>query len=333
MITTLWTQLSTATYVKKCCPVGESVQTDGRQSFFKEQFSCGKINESDFAGIHKTEIMKNLSFVYQSTVYNILGDSTSHWPPVGNLTLSFLNFAKTFQISETEGCVDVMNTDFYVFTYDKTWNFVQINSVDKLRKCCMENFSFDIFLHQCVKTNQEQKLNQNFHDILNDTITILKAGLPECSDDEVLVEYHSSVHKIKLHQSSLIITAKNSPVTQISKPGTFCVESTVGSYVDDSNPKASSKWIAKVCQHKSICNKIPCIRKCCKEGERMVFENKTICKAYDKHLDVKFHSFDIKTPLKTPSIIEPSGMCIIFFIECQLKAILLRIRNFNAEVL
>lgn len=74
---------------------------------------------------------------------------------------------------------------------------------------------------------------------------------------------------------------------EILKAGSFCIENTYSSKKDDASTtispiyskesilsaRKSSKWIVKACQEKRICDSVPCIRKCCQDGERLVLEN------------------------------------------------------------
>lgn len=215
---------------------------------------------------------------------------------------------------EVASCIDTVRNSFYSFTCDgTTQNPVPYKDVYKLRKCCDKNFSFDIRLRRCIENNQ-LILEQDFADILTDNVAVFEAGLPECEDDEVLVEYYSSVHELNISQNSLVITDASN-VNDILLLDSFCIDSTINSFTDivTSNItknellRGSSKWISKVCRNKSVCNQMPCIRKCCKDGQRMVFDGITLCESHDQHLDLQFHSFDTKNTLEKPSLIEPSG--------------------------
>ncbi|CAO1344995.1 unnamed protein product [Diamesa tonsa] len=57
---------------------------------------------------------------------------------------------------------------------------------------------------------------------------------------------------------------------------------------------------------KNVCKFLPCIRKCCREGERMVFDNVTKCEKHDTDFDPIFHFFDYSSSPEQPLRIEPS---------------------------
>lgn len=165
-------------------------------------------------------------------------------------------------------------------------------------------------------SNNQTTLNEDFRKFFGDKIVVFESGLPQCKPDDVLVEYHSLVHKLKFYESSLIITQTSTYGPDVINQDSYCIENSLNSEVsvpDGADPnqhllKATSKWIAKACRPKTVCNRMPCVRKCCKEGQRMVNENKTsFCEAHDSHLALKFHFFDIRESPEQPNPMEPTG--------------------------
>lgn len=307
----------------KCCPENEVVQVD---SFEDNNLSPGKhfscVKESPV----RTKVKKkresdryelgNSSDLTSFIGYNVLIDENSHWPSCSdNSALSFTILSEPMKASQSASCVDILNRNHHVFTCEEKLETAN-DAVDvyKLRKCCEKDFSFDIFARQCVVNNQTT-LKEDFVEFLRDRVVAFETGLPECKPDDVLIEYHSNVHEMKIYKSSLIITVTNSLGPVVLLKHTYCLESTMNSDADlpaggDSNLhqlKATSKWIAKVCRPKVICNQMPCVRKCCREGQRMVDDNGTFCENHDVHLDMQFHSFTIKQAQEEPDPLEPTG--------------------------
>lgn len=322
VIILLWLSSSRAAF-RKCCPESEIVQVESFEDNNlspRRHFSCvsellARVNvkrrrESELYAFNNTSVANNL------IAYNVLIGETSHWPTCGdNSLLSFAVLSDSTKVSPSASCVDIMNNNYHIFTCDETLeaanDFVDIY---KIRKCCDKDFSYDVFTRQCVVNNQTT-LDEGFQEFLRDTIVAFETGIPECKPDDVLVEYHSNVHKLKIQESDLIISSSSSLRPDVILQNSYCVESTLNSIVDipdgaDHNHyqlKNSSNWIAKVCRPADICKQMPCVRKCCKEGQRMVFDNETFCESHHTHLDLKFHSFDIRASPERPSALEPTG--------------------------
>lgn len=320
----LWLDPSAAVKFSKCCPEGEIVQVDSIEDHNlspRKHFTCVRESSTRAKVKKKRESddyeSSNSSIPHELIAYNVLIDENSHWPSCGdNSFLSMAALTDSVKASQSASCIDIMNANHYVFSCDERLDAVSdFVDIYKLRKCCGPNFSYNIFTRQCVNNN-ETTLHEEFQEFLRDRVVTFEPGIPECKADEVLIEYHSHVHKLKLYESSLIITA-NAHGPDVLMQNSYCLESTLNSNVnlpdgaDQQNflLKSSSRWIAKVCRNQIICKEMPCVRKCCKEGQRMVYENETLCEDHDRHLDVKFHFFDIRESPERPNAMEPTGEC------------------------
>lgn len=310
---------------KKCCREGEIVQVDSFEDNNlspRRHFSCVKEPSTRTKVKSKRESdgyeIINSTVLHEMIAYNVLIDENSHWPSCSdNSFLSYAILKETLKVSPSATCVDIMNSNYFVFTCDEKLETVSdFEDIYLMRKCCERDFAYDIFLRQCVSNNDsmlsEESSEFNF---LGDKIVAFESGIPECKPDDVLVEYHALVHALKIYENSLIITNTNTHGPDVLMPNSYCIESTMNTLIDipdGADPKhfhlkATSKWIAKVCRPKTICNQMPCVRKCCKEGQRMVYENETFCENHDTHLDVKFHFFDIRQSPEVPDAMEPTG--------------------------
>lgn len=315
---------SSVALFNKCCPEGEVVQVDSFEDNNlspRNHFGC--VPESQ-TRVKKTKKRESDGYdVINSTLhtslliaYNVLIDENSHWPSCGdNSLLSSALTGEPLKGSQSASCVDVWQNNYHIFSCDERLDFASdFLDVYKLRKCCENNFSYDVFTRQCV-TNNETTIDDDFRDIFGSKVVTFTSGIPECQPDDVLVEYHSHVHKLKIYESSLIITGIPGYGPDVLPHNSYCIESTVNSAADvpDGNStehhkmETTSKWIAKVCRNRSICKQMPCVRKCCKEGQRMMYENGSFCEDHDAHLKLQFHHFDIRQAQEKPNAIEPSG--------------------------
>lgn len=294
--------------IMKCCPYGKVVQFD--ENSFPKQYNC---EEESLSSSEFKHTNSELEFSMQWNAHNVLADSSSHWPLCDDKyypLYAILNASNV--VSKSASCVDIMNNNYYVFTCDgNPYIESDFRNIFRLRKCCENGSSYDIFTRQCVVHRLD--LLTPFEDILNDKIVTFEIGLPDCTNEEVLIEYFSNVHQLNINEDTLVV--KNSIWPDVITQNSYCLETTMNSEADlpdgadlkNFQQKISSKWIAKVCRPKSICNQIPCIRKCCKEGQKMFFDNKTKCEKHDRHLDMKFHSFDSRKSPEEPKAMEPTG--------------------------
>ncbi|CRL01349.1 CLUMA_CG014319, isoform A [Clunio marinus] len=310
--------------LNKCCPENEVVQIDSIEDNNlspRERFSCvkkpSKLNNVKRKRESENYEINNITIPINLIAYNILIDENTHWPACE--VSSFMILTGSMEVSQSKSCVDIMDSDYYVFFCDEMIETDENDSLNvfKLQKCCQKDFSYDVFARKCV-INNETTLNEEFNTFLHNKTIMFDSGIPECKPDDVLVEYHSNVHLLKMYENSLIVmkTAESGPEKFNDK--SFCVESTLNSEHEiadssiQSQLKMSSKWIAKVCRPANvICKKMPCVRKCCKEGQRMVYENETFCEDHNSHLDMKFHSFNFESSPEEPNEVEPSGKVLI----------------------
>jgi hypothetical protein len=157
-----------------------------------------------------------------------------------------------------------------------------------LHKCCQLNEVYDIVDRVCVKKSaNENKLNASEH--LFDSNS--KIGSPKCDgDDDVAVEYDSEKHNITFYGGHLLLPshAKSNALVE-AQPNSFCIDSVSG---DGMNVAKKSHWMAKTCRPRSVCDNIPCVRKCCGDGEKMQRQNSTLdCVEHKDGIKPIFHNF------------------------------------------
>lgn len=311
---------------KKCCPEGEIVIahlfTDNNLSPQK-RFSCqkqsvlkNKIKSKRESEIYDSENMTNLS---EMISYNVLSDEKSHWPlcsSSSNGETSFLSssiLSHSLKASVTKSCVDIMSGYYHLFTCENLSETPpDFKNIYNIRKCCEKDYSFDSFSRRCVTNNDTIVKSNELFSFFGNKSVIFIPGIPNCKADDVLIEYKNDWHKLKIYETSLIITTTETHGPDVLIHGSYCIENAItwdSVEVDVGREKATFKWISKVCRSKEICNDIPCVRKCCKESLRMVIENgSTFCEAHDRNLQVDFHLFNNEASPEIPEKIEPMGM-------------------------
>lgn len=339
--------IDSSTAFNKCCRDGEFVIVESIEDNNlspQKHFSCQAETVTVKAKSVKSKresdqyVINNSSSLTEMIAYNVVINENTHWPACGdNALLSHAILSKPTRVSPSTSCVDIMAGEYFMFTCDERHESTSdLVDVKRLRKCCDRNSSYDVVERRCVGHN-ETTLAEEFRELFDDNVVMFESGIPQCKPDEVLVEYHSLVHSLNIVGDSLIIDTTNHNDSVLAMRNSFCVESVNGPAADGSklvNLRASSKWIAKACRPSSICNEMPCVRKCCREGERMVHENVTFCEEHDTHLSLNFHFFDIRQSPEQPDAMEPTGEFIIpqnaeqtnskarawrFVIKCELR--------------
>lgn len=318
--------------INKCCPQDEVLQceeVEDNNLSPLQHFSCIKKsliinNDVKFNKCirQQEKALNNVMTSFNSSIlrevigYNILIDEYSHIPlNCGDNNFLSMTLLDTMsqKVSESGSCVDIMENQIFILNCEENTESDMMDIL-KLKKCCPMNYSYDIFARKCV-VNNETNVNEHFKHFLGNRSSVFDIGFPQCRDEDVLVEYHSNVHKLLIHDNALIITATPSNGPEVLLQKTFCIENTFNSDVeitDIYDPtkfhlKTTSKWIAKACRSRNVCKFLPCIRKCCREGERMVFDNVTSCEKHDTDFDPTFHFFDYSSSPEQPLRIEPSG--------------------------
>jgi hypothetical protein len=294
--------------IKKCCPMDEFVTTEAYEDNFLspgELFNCVPSNYSKNISEYS-----NLKFIS----HNALVDSDTHWPSCGE-SLSFKRLTGFTKVSQSASCVDLMDGKYFIFTCDEKLDTADdFEEIVGLKKCCASGMSYDIFQRKCVENETD------FSELLNNKISFFEHEILKCKDDEALVEYHSLVHGMKIRKNSLILLNVRESGPDVIE-NSFCIEATSNSDVEvppgmtkeHFEKRSRSKFIAKTCRHRSICETIPCLQKCCPHGERFYHNgNKTVCMPHHTDIDIKFHEFNKDESSMEPPAIEPKGEFYLF---------------------
>lgn len=314
-------------HFKKCCPIGEVVQEKSfldSNSALHSIYDCVKIpNKINLSATNNNDssiesgISENSQYHAEFIAFNTLSDNHSHWPTCGEKeVLSVFRLNERMKVTIVSSCVDLLDNSYHVFTCDGK-SEVTRDRVDvyNIKKCCPSGKSYDIFTRMCVE-NDNSDLNENFREILHEKFVLFENDKIKCNESDVLVEYHSNVHELKMFENSLVIANHDSYGPEVFGRKYFCIETTLNSETeqrpgmenDHFERKKSSKWIAHVCRKRDVCDKIPCLRKCCHPGERMVIVNETsICEPYLQGIDVKFNSINVQKDSAEITSMEPKG--------------------------
>jgi hypothetical protein len=152
-----------------------------------------------------------------------------------------------------------------------------------VQKCCKIDEALNISPMFCALAPNLSDTNFHF-----DTATHF--GKPNCKDDAVIVEYYSKTTPLTLENDFLIIPAHNSSEASVRiSAESFCLDNAF----DATSLNSSHVWGAWVCQPVSVCEHMPCVRKCCGPNEHLLeVDEISQCVAHEnkKPFVPKFHN-------------------------------------------
>lgn len=218
--------------------------------------------------------VENTEIRSSQLIGGILTEGIENWPACDEIKFSIIeNSTETLLNS----CIDLTETrQVAMFHCDSDESTALSNgkllAVYHVNRCCPVDTLYNFESRSCVAAT-----NQSIPSADDDISIVLESfHLPECATNESLVEYHSRTHKIQHEKGLLFVNDR-----RIDRP--FCT-----AYTTDGDS------IAKVCESVDICDRLPCIRKCCKERQFFdtTAEERPKCKDYDVDLiKPQFHSF------------------------------------------
>lgn len=186
---------------------------------------------------------------------------------------------------EMNGCVDKdLNNQFVAVSCSPS----PVSGVHLLSKCCPSGQSYDYGERNCIR-NPDSPLH--FNRLLGNAAVVFQNKVPDCSEDEVFVEYFSKYHWIRFEGMNLEVNGNLLPRTK------FCIEDLVN--IDPGEASGDEKhFIVRSCRERSICNEVPCIRRCCKTDQFLKKgKGAKSCLPHpsNKNLNPTFH--DVSLPL------------------------------------
>lgn len=154
---------------------------------------------------------------------------------------------------ELNGCLDKDKDEQYVAIACSKDSATGVHLVNK---CCPIGQSYDHSGRFCVRNSE---VHGHFKRLFENVAVVFENIVPNCSPDEVYVEYFSTAHTIHFDGRNLNV---NGNAVESNK---FCIED----LVNVGHDKSENHIIIRSCQSRSICEKIPCIRRCCKADQVM----------------------------------------------------------------
>ncbi|XP_036678405.3 probable G-protein coupled receptor Mth-like 3 isoform X1 [Drosophila suzukii] len=203
----------------------------------------------------------------------------SKWKNFTSLNLSELRESTLYL--RNNSCIGLLNKRLIVLSCEFEKN-VPSQSVGFVNKCCPQGFIYVSENNTCILGANDFFV---YSSIISSPIIFFDNAL-NCSDNKALVEYTVSSEKVRFNNNSLV-WRDGSNSLPVSK---FCIEAIYDTYASERRKVSDQKYLVRACQEPKICQKLPCIRRCCAEGEMYAKGNtSTYCK--NDGTQMKFEGF------------------------------------------
>lgn len=266
------------TTIPLCCPSVDwrLAQVSG-DLLRPKQYDCVDQNFEN-----QTTILENTSPVYGIGIRRPIDHETnSSIPQCENHVLARFPRVGDQMISR-EACV--MGMGNYLATISCSQETVQ--SISFVQKCCPLNYIYDSGQRKCVQNLE----TSNFHlytPILGRTV-IFNDNQIDCPRDKVLVEYKLNQYNFAITNGSLDLR----PLRKKFESSQYCIEALDNVASRSAKPMTDQVFLVRTCDDvSSTCHRIPCIRRCCNDGEMFSKGNATSYCRRDE-TDTTYHSFE-----------------------------------------
>lgn len=157
----------------------------------------------------------------------------------------------------------------------------QWRTISFAQKCCPHNFIYDAGQRKCVQS--PDPVNFQLYQPFFKTAVVFNDNTIDCPRDKVLVEYKLTQFKFSLSNGRIYLRALN----KIFESSQYCVEA-----IENAPYVIDQEFLVRTCDDiASTCHRMPCIRRCCNDGEMFTKGNATsYCKRDES--DTTFHSFE-----------------------------------------
>lgn len=188
---------------------------------------------------------------------------------------------------ELNGCIDKDSNDQYVAVSCSQDLPIGVHFINK---CCPFGKFYDHTERFCT---QNSGFNGYFKQLFGNSAIIFKAKVPNCSENEVFVEYFSTIHDIQFDGMNVFVNGNYLPSNK------FCIDDLVN--LNSSESTQDIQFVVRSCRPRSICDEIPCYRRCCKTDQvlkKTVKAKQCVPHPENKNLIPTF--YDVETPITNP---------------------------------
>lgn len=291
-----------ANKIAKCCPEGYELKLDGN-------VTTDDLNDNLGLASRYSCIMTIWPFMENETStapslfgYNLrISDSEVLFKnDVNNIPkcpdVELFQFDLDGGLISSDGCIDYLDG---IVQGLKCSDREQVE-VHKLFKCCPAGWSYDLQERQCVENVNDLKL---FGNLVGSSVALFEMKTPECRPEDVFVEYFTDKQNVMLQRSGVDVVSLLTGESEFLLPESFCME---GIY---NNASEVTQLIVRSCRPRSVCHRMPCVRRCCKNDQMLAKINGTSqCVAINQNIRPIFHELSGPVEIdKMELAVDPPG--------------------------
>lgn len=214
---------------------------------------------------------------------------------IPNCSLVHKVFDRNEKYIELNGCIDKDSDDQFVAV---SCSNNPVIGVHLINKCCPPEQSYDYKARLCT---EDHASNANLKSLFDNEAVVFDNKVPNCSEDEVFVENFSNIHVIKF--DGMILKVDEKSLTSEK----FCIDDLVN--IDPSEEiESKNHFIVRSCRPRSVCDEIPCIRRCCKVDQIIMPQpgGSKVCQIHPNKTNLLPIFHDVST-LERPMLANPKG--------------------------
>ncbi|KAH8282347.1 hypothetical protein KR054_006945 [Drosophila jambulina] len=232
-------------------------------------------------------------------------------PKCKNVTiLNVTNQSESSLLLKNNSCVGQLDKRKLIVLSCEFEKNVLSQSVKYVNKCCPLGSIYVSENNTCIVLGETDFFV--YSSIINNPIIFFDNYSLQCSDNQAFVEYTVSAKTVKFSEN-LLVWKDGSNSLPLSK---FCIDAIYNGYEIPSKKEYSSdqKFIVQACQDRKVCQRLPCIRRCCAEGEMYAKGNSsTYCKSDETNVEFQgFQNLNINANFS-----KPTEFGILHRLQCQ----------------
>lgn len=277
IMTTMVMAQSTFAGIRLCCPNDHVLVHDN--ALVPHQFECRAVDGTAIS----TDTQPAPLFGY-----NLLAGQRPQLPLCSGTTMERVVIDGTIALDGlADQCIGRLDNTVVALKCAVEPDYTPIPvDVNLVAKCCADGSAYDLRDRACAETKRIDAMAA-FRSVVVDSqttaIVFMDVRTPMCSDeDEVFVEYLSA-QGAQFARNSVTVWSEQEKANVTIPAGTFCVDAAL-------EDRTKVQLIVRTCRPRSICGRIPCVRRCCRTEQMMVRQNETTqCVPYRRNIKPMFY--------------------------------------------
>lgn len=213
--------------------------------------------------------------------------------------IRYSNVSLMTEISFTvlaNSCILVLDSSSLISLTCEAKKDDMLQSIGIINKCCPHGYSFGADVNKCYLRHPDY----NKYSAIFDNPMIFVENSFKCPKNKVLVEYVLTAEAITIKNERMLLKEHKKSFHRSD----FCIEVLIEK--DNSQfDKNTQQFIVRTCQQLKICDSVPCVRKCCVDGEIYAKRNLTTYCTRDEN----YFQYSSINKMNTSGVFsKPSGM-------------------------